>query len=182
MSKQAIHPAVRIGHVHLRVADLERGLRFYRDMLGLNVTFDGRPAGLQAIFLAAGDYHHHIALNTWLSAGGAPPPAGYTGLHHLALLYPDRAALAAAVRHLLLHDYALDGAEDHGATVSVYLRDPDGNGLELYYDLPPERWFGPDGRPVIKAEPFDPLDLLREGEGEPAGAALLAQEHEPWAR
>lgn len=160
MSDQPIHPAVRVGHVHLRVSDLERAAAFYRDMLGLAVTADGRPAGLQAVFLAAGDYHHHIALNSFVSAGGAPPPAGHTGLHHLALLYPDRPALAAAVRRLLDHDYPLDGAEDHGATVSVYLRDPDGNGLELYYDRPREAWRGPDGRPALKAEPFDPRELL----------------------
>jgi catechol 2,3-dioxygenase len=160
MSDYHIHPAARVGHVHLRVADLERAASFYHDLLGLTVTADGRQFGLQAVFLAAGDYHHHIALNTWLSAGGAPAPAGHPGLHHLALVYPDRRALGAAVRRLLERDYPLDSAEDHGGTVSVYLRDPDGNGIELYYDRPREAWFGPDGQPVLKAEPFDPRGLL----------------------
>ena len=165
MHHTAIHPAVRVGHVHLRVADLERATAFYRDLLGFNVTIDGRAFGLQAVFLAAGDYHHHIALNTWLSAGGTPAPAGHTGLHHVALLYPDRYELARAVERLRDHGYPLDSAEDHGATVSVYLRDPDGNGIELYYDLPHEAWFDAQGRPLLKAEPFDPRDLLAELHG-----------------
>jgi catechol 2,3-dioxygenase len=160
MSTFHIHPAASVGHVHLRVADLERATSFYRDLLGLTVTADGRPMGLQAVFLAAGDYHHHLGLNTWHSAGGAPPPTGHTGLHHVAMLYPDRQALAAAVRRLIECDYPLDSAEDHGATVSVYLRDPDGNGLELYYDRPREAWFDADGRPVIRADRFDPRELL----------------------
>ena len=160
MTQATLPPTVRIGHVHLRVADLERATAFYHDLLGFTVIAYGPAFGLQAAFLAAGDYHHHIALNTWLSEGGTPPPVGYTGLHHVAILYPDRYALAHAVRHLLEHDYPLDDAEDHGATVSVYLRDPDGNGLELYYDRPREFWFDADGRPILKAEPFDPHDLL----------------------
>jgi catechol 2,3-dioxygenase len=164
MSQYTLPPTAGIGHVHLRVADLERATSFYRDLLGFDVTADGRAFGLQAVFLAAGDYHHHIALNTWLSAGGSPPPAGHTGLHHIALLYPDRAALAAAVAHLLERDYPIDEAEDHGGTVSVYLRDPDGNGVELYYDRPREQWFDAQGRPIIKADPFDPRDLVREME------------------
>lgn len=144
MHNTALPPSVRIGHVHLRVADLERAAAFYRDLLGFALTIDGRPVGLQAVFLAAGDYHHHIALNTWLSAGGAPAPAGHTGLHHVALLYPGRQALADAVARLCEHDYPLDSAEDHGATVSVYLRDPDGNGIELYYDSNiPKPYIGP---------------------------------------
>jgi catechol 2,3-dioxygenase len=155
-----LHPDVRIGHVHLRVADLERATAFYRDVLGFTVTADGRAFGLQATFLAAGGYHHHIALNTWLSAGGAAPPAGHTGLHHLAIVYPDREQLARAVQRLFDHGWAIDGAEDHAATVSVYLRDPDGNGIELYYDRPREQWFDAHGNPIIKAEPFDPRELL----------------------
>src|SRR6266508_1008189 len=162
MSQSKLHPAVRIGHVHLRVANLERATAFYRDVLGFAVTADARAVGLQMVLWAAGDYHHHIALNTWLSEGGTPPPACHTGLHHMAILYPDRHELARAVQNLLDHDYPIDEGEDHGATVSVYLRDPDGNGIELYYDRPQEIWFDPQGHPILKAEPFDPHDLLAE--------------------
>jgi catechol 2,3-dioxygenase len=116
-----IHPAVRVGHVHLKVSDLERSLRFYRDALGFAVTADGRPAGPPAVFLAAGDYHSHIALNTFESEGATPPPPGHTGLYHVALLYPDRHELARAVRRLEAHNVGIDHASDHGATVSVYL-------------------------------------------------------------
>ena len=159
-SPPAVDPRVRLGHVHLRVANLRRATAFYRDVLGLAVTAYGPDFGLQAAFLAAGDYHHHVALNTWLSDGGTPPPPGHTGLHHFALIYPDRQALARAVQRLYDHGYSIDEAEDHGATVSVYLRDPDGNGIELYYDRPREAWFDAQGRPNVKAEPFDPRDLL----------------------
>jgi catechol 2,3-dioxygenase len=148
----AIHPAVRVGHIHLKVADLDRSLAFYRDGLGFAVIADGRPFGLQAAFLAAGDYHHHIGLNTWESAGGAPPPPGHTGLYHVAFVYPDRHELATAVRRLRDHGYAIDHATDHAATVSVYLEDPDGNGVELYYDRPREAWFDDAGRPILKAD------------------------------
>jgi catechol 2,3-dioxygenase len=150
----------RLGHVHLRVADLERATRFYRDMLGFGVTLDGRDHGIQAVFLAAGDYHHHLALNTWLSANGTPPPDRHTGLHHVAFVYPDRAALARAVSRLRVSGYPLDGAEDHGATVSVYLRDPDGNGLELYYDRPRSDWLDDAGNPIVKAEAIDVEGIL----------------------
>src|SRR5215217_2533618 len=123
MNQAKLHPAVRIGHVHLRVADLERATAFYRDVLGFAVTAYGPDHGLPgAAFLAAGGYHHHIGLNTWLSEGGEPPPNGRTGLHHLAIVYPDRRELARAVRRVLDHGYPVDAAEDHGATVSVYLR------------------------------------------------------------
>jgi catechol 2,3-dioxygenase len=164
MSEYHIAPAAQVGHVHLRVADLERATRFYRDVLGLTVVADGRPFGLQAVFLAAGAYHHHIALNTWQSASGTPPPQGHTGLHHFALLYPDRQALAAALRQLYAVDYPIDSAEDHGANVAVYLRDPDGNGVELSYDRPRECWFDADGRPIVRADPFDPQELLDDAE------------------
>ena len=157
---EPIHPAVRIGHVHLRVADLDRALGFYRDALGLNLTLDAREAGLPMVLLAAGDYHHHIGLNTWESAGGTPPPPGHTGLYHVAFLYPDRRELGRAVQRLLDHGVAIDHASDHGATVSVYLADPDGNGIELTYDRPRADWFHTDGRPVVKAERFDARDLL----------------------
>lgn len=155
-----IHPATRIGHVHLRVADLDRALGFYRDLLGFAVTADARSAGLPMALLAAGDYHHHLALNTFTSAGGVAPPPGHTGLHHVALLLPDRQALAEIAARLLARPYPIDQAQDHGATISLYLRDPDGNGVELYYDRPADAWTDPDGRPVLKAEPFDPRRLL----------------------
>ncbi len=160
MNTSILHPETRIGHVHLRVADLDRATAFYRDVLGFTVTADGRAIGLQAVFLAAGDYHHHIALNTWTSAGGAPSPAGHTGLHHLAIVCPDRDELARVVQRLFDHGYPVDEAEDHGGTVSVYLHDPDGNGIELYYDRPREQWFDAHGQPILKAEAFDPRDLL----------------------
>ena len=157
---EPIHPAVRVGHVHLKVADLDRSLAFYRDALGLNLTADGRPAGLEAAFLAAGDYHHHIGINTWESAGAAPPPPGHTGLCHVAFVYPDRRELGKAVRRLLDHGIEPAHASDHGGTVSVYLDDPDGNGVELYYDRPRSEWFDEHGRPVLKNDRFDPEELL----------------------
>jgi catechol 2,3-dioxygenase len=160
------HPDVRIWHVHLRVAALERATAFYRDVLGFTVTADGPDVGLPGVaFLAAGGYHHHIGLNTWTSEGGEPPPEGHTGLYHFALVYPGRRELGRVVGRILEHDYPIDGAEDHGATVSVYLSDPDGNGIEFYYDRPREEWFDlegrpPEGRPIVKAEAFDPRELL----------------------
>jgi catechol 2,3-dioxygenase len=160
MRTNAIHPAVRVGHVHLRVSDLDRAIGFYRDALGLGVTADGREAGLDAAFLAAGDYHHHVGLNTWESAGGTPPPPGHTGLYHVAFLYPDRRELGHAVRRLLDHGWPVDHATDHGGTVSVYLTDPDGNGVELYYDRPRSDWFDADGGPVLKNDHFDARELL----------------------
>jgi catechol 2,3-dioxygenase len=160
MDDDRIHPAARIGHVHLKVADLDRALAFYRDALGLGVTADGRAVGLEAAFLAAGDYHHHVGLNTWDSAGATPPPPGHTGLYHVAFVYPDRRELARAVRRLCDHGHPIDHGTDHGATVSVYLSDPDGNGVELYYDRPRADWFDGDGRPVLKAERFDYRELL----------------------
>ncbi len=160
MPSPAIHPAVRIGHVHLRVADLDRALSFYRDALGFAVSADAREHGLGMVLLAAGDYHHHIGLNTFDSAGATPPPAGHTGLYHLALLYPDRRELGNAVRRLLDHGDPIDHATDHGGTVSVCLADPDGNGVELYYDRPRADWFDADGRPVLRNDRFDYHDLL----------------------
>jgi catechol 2,3-dioxygenase len=160
MQSEPIHPAVRVGHVHLKVADLDRSLAFYRDALGLNLTADGRPAGLDAAFLAAGDYHHHIGINTWESAGATPPPPGHTGLYHVAFVYPDRRELARAVQRLIDHGVEPDHATDHGGTVSVYLDDPDGNGVELYYDRPRHEWFDEHGRPILKADHFPVADLL----------------------
>jgi catechol 2,3-dioxygenase len=159
MHTQPIHPAVRVGHVHLRVADLDRALAFYRDALGFGVTADGRAHGLDMVLLAAGDYHHHVGLNTWDTDGGPPPP-GHTGLYHVAFLYPDRRELGLAVQRLLDHGHPVGHGTDHGGTVSVYLSDPDGNGVELYYDRPRDDWFDADGLPVLKNERFDPRQLL----------------------
>ncbi|MGN7127126.1 VOC family protein [Methylorubrum thiocyanatum] len=134
---EPIHPQTRIGHVHLKVADLERALAFYCGVLGFALT---QRYGAQAAFVSAGGYHHHIGLNTWESAGGSPPPPGHTGLYHLAILYPDRAALADALRRVEAAGIALDGASDHGVSEALYLRDPDGNGVELYCDRPEAEW------------------------------------------
>lgn len=128
---------MRIGHVHLKVADLGRALAFWRDLIGLE---EQQRMGSQAVFLSADGYHHHIALNTWESAGGSPPPPGTTGLFHVALLYPDRASLAGALKRLVEAGYPLEGASDHGVSEALYLRDPDGNGVELYRDRAPEEW------------------------------------------
>jgi catechol 2,3-dioxygenase len=137
MPHKPIDPQTRIGHVHLKVADLDRALRFYRDVLGFDVT---QRYGSRAAFLSAGGYHHHIGLNTWESEGGSPPPPGATGLYHLAILYPTRAELADALRRLIAGGVALDGASDHGVSEALYLRDPDGNGVELYWDRPKDEW------------------------------------------
>ncbi len=137
MSSRPIHPGARIGHVHLKVADLERAIAFYHDVLGFEIT---QRHGNQVAFLSAGGYHHHIALNTWESEGGSPPPPGTTGLYHLAILYPSRAELADALRRLVNAGISLEGASDHGVSEALYLRDPDGNGVELYWDRPMEEW------------------------------------------
>ncbi len=136
-SRPQIDPGARIGHVHLRVSDLRRSLGFYEGVLGFRVT---QRMGEGAAFLAAGGYHHHIGLNTWESAGGKPPARGTTGLYHIAILYPDRASLAAALRRVIAEGIPLDGASDHGVSEAVYLRDPDGNGVELYRDRPEGEW------------------------------------------
>src|SRR5213593_5143476 len=148
-----IHPEVRIGHVHLTVSNLERALKFYRDALGFEVT---QRYGASAAFLSAGGYHHHIALNTWESEGGSPPPPGRTGLYHVAIRYPTRAALADALRRLLAAGIPLDGASDHGVSEALYLRDPDQNGLELYRDRPQEQWpRAADGSLAMDTRPLD---------------------------
>jgi len=134
---KTIHPETRMGHVHLRVADLNRAIAFYNGVLGFDVTL---RMGDSAAFLSAGGYHHHIGLNTWESLGGSPPPAGTTGLYHLAILYPTQAALGDALRRLIEAKVPLDGASDHGVSEALYLRDPDGNGVELYWDRPREDW------------------------------------------
>ena len=133
----SIHPQVRIGHVHLKVADLERSLAFYRDLLGFEVT---QRMGSSAAFLSAGGYHHHMGLNTWESAGGSAPPPGSTGLYHVAILYPTRLELARAFKTLLDAGVPFEGASDHGVSEALYLRDPDGNGIELYVDRDPAQY------------------------------------------
>lgn len=161
-----VHPEVRIGHVHLRVADLERAVAFYGDVLGFEVT---QRYGRGAAFLSAGGYHHHIGLNVWESRGGEPPPPGSTGLYHLAILYPDRASLADALRRLMEAGVPLEGASDHGVSEALYLRDPDGNGVELYRDRLREAWpRDAEGGLAMTTRPLDLEDLLREG-GEPEG-------------
>jgi catechol 2,3-dioxygenase len=157
-----IDPRVRIGHVHLKVADLERSLRFYCGVLGFQIT---QRYGTQAAFVSAGGYHHHIGLNTWESLGGSPPLAGSTGLYHVAILYPDRRALADALRRLLAAGIPLDGASDHGVSEALYLRDPDDNGVELYRDRPPEAWpRTPRGELAMVTERLDLRGLLKEVE------------------
>ena len=153
-----IDPGTRIGHVHLKVSDLERALDFYCGVLGFQVT---QRYGVQAAFVSAGGYHHHIGLNTWESLGGPPPPTGTTGLYHLAILYPTRAALADALRNLISAGIALDGASDHGVSEVLYLTDPDGNGLELYWDRPQEQWpRTPEGGLAMYTRRLDLEDLL----------------------
>ena len=154
-----LDPAVDIGHVHLKVADLERAIGFYRDVLGFDLM---QQLGDQAAFLSAGGYHHHIGLNTWAGKGAPRPEPGATGLYHFAILYPDRAALAAAVRRVLEHGVALEGASDHGVSEAVYLRDPDGNGIELYRDRPESEWpRAADGSIAMHTLPLDLPALLR---------------------
>lgn len=156
----SIAPGTRIGHVHLKVADLDRALAFWRDILGFRET---QRYGDQAVFLSAGGYHHHIALNTWESRGGRPPAPGTTGLFHVAVLLPDRAALAAVVARVLAAGWPLEGASDHGVSEAVYLRDPDGNGVELYRDRDPAEWpRNPDGSLAMFTHRLDLAALLRE--------------------
>jgi catechol 2,3-dioxygenase len=155
-----IDPGVDIGHVHLKVSDLERALAFYSGVLGFQLT---QRMGSSAAFLSAGGYHHHIALNTWESAGGFPPPPGSTGLYHHAIRYPTRAALAEALRRLLAAGISLDGASDHGVSEALYLRDPDQNGVELYWDRPKEQWpRTPEGDIAMYSRPLDLQGLLEE--------------------
>lgn len=154
----SIHPQTRIGHVHLTVSDLDRALAFYRDVLGFEVT---ATYGRDAVFVSAGGYHHHIGLNTWAGRGAPRPAAGSTGLYHFAILFPDRAALAGAVRRVLEHGVALEGASDHGVSEAVYLRDPDGNGIELYHDRPESEWpRSSDGGIAMRTGPLDLPGLI----------------------
>ena len=159
MSTQPIDAQVQIGHVHLKVANLERALGFYRDVLGFELI---QRHGDEVAFVSAGGYHHHIGLNTWESAGGKAPPPGSTGLYHFAILYPNRVTLADAVRRLANAGIPLDGASDHGVSEAIYLRDPDGNGLELYCDRPKEEWpVDSDGKVQMFTHRLDLDGLLR---------------------
>jgi catechol 2,3-dioxygenase len=158
----AVHAGTRIGHVHLKVADLDRALGFYCGVLGFELM---QRMGSGAAFISAGGYHHHIGLNTWESKGGSPPPPGTTGLYHTAILYPTRAALADALHRVRSAGIALDGASDHGVSDALYLRDPDENGVELYWDKPREQWpFGPDGKLAMVTKRLDVEGLLRDRE------------------
>ena len=158
-----IDPRVRIGHVHLKVSDLERSLAFYTNVLGFELT---GYLDKEAAFLSAGGYHHHIALNTWQSGGGPRPAPGTTGLYHVAVRFPDRKTLAETVNRVLRADIPLEGASDHGASEAVYLRDPDGNGVELYRDRPREEWpRESDGKSLAMfTRPLDLRALLAEAE------------------
>ena len=162
---EAIDPGADIGHVHLKVADIERSLGFYRDVLGFELQ---QRWGDSAAFVSAGGYHHHIGLNTWESKGGSPPPRGTTGLFHVAIRYPTRRALAEGLRRVVEAGIPLEGATDHGVSEAIYLRDPDGNGVELYRDRPREEWpRAPDGKGVaMRSLPVDLEGLLAEAQQE----------------
>jgi catechol 2,3-dioxygenase len=156
----AIHPQTGIGHVHLKVADLERAVKFYTEALGFEVM---QRWGGSAAFLSAGGYHHHIGLNTWESRGGPPPAPGTTGLYHFAILLPSRRELARALKRLSEHGWPLDGAADHGVSEALYLRDPDGNGIELYRDRPQEQWpRTADGELAMVNAPLDFEGIMAE--------------------
>jgi catechol 2,3-dioxygenase len=163
------HPVdagVRIGHVHLKVADIDRALSFYCGVLGFELM---QRMGTQAAFVSAGGYHHHIGLNTWESAGGRPPPPGSTGLYHLAILYPTRAALAAALRRVIEAGITLDGASDHGVSEALYLRDYDDNGVELYWDRPRELWpLNANGELAMFTRRLDLQGLLAQTGSDPS--------------
>lgn len=163
LTPRPVAAGTRIGHVHLKVADLDRALAFYCGVLGFELT---QRYGSQAAFVSAGGYHHHIGLNTWESRGGHPPAPGTTGLFHVAILYPTRAALADALRRLIEARIQLDGASDHGVSEALYLRDPDENGVELYWDRPEAEWpRTPDGGLAMVTQRLDLNALLREGVG-----------------
>jgi catechol 2,3-dioxygenase len=159
-SAMTIHPKTRVGHVHLKVADLDRAIAFYSGILGFEVT---QRYGAQAAFLSAGGYHHHIGLNTWESRGATPPPPGHTGLYHTAFLFPDRKSLAQVLRRLVEAGWPLDGASDHGVSEALYLTDPDGNGVELYRDRAEADWpRAPDGTLSMTNARLDVQALLAE--------------------
>lgn len=155
-----VHPDTKIGHIHLTVSDLDRSLKFYRDILGFEIT---QGYGDSAVFLSAGGYHHHIALNTWAGKGADPPPAGRTGLYHFAILYPNRKELARVLKRLYELNYKIDGASDHGVSESIYISDPDKNGVELYADRDVEDWpTDSEGNLQMVTKHLDILNLLEE--------------------
>ena len=159
-TEEKVHPGTKIGHVHLKVSDIERSERWYADVLGFEVT---TRYGSEASFLSYGGYHHHLGLNTWMSKGGPPAPPGSPGLFHFAILFPTRAELAKAVKRVLDHGVHLDGASDHGVSEAIYLHDPDGNGIELYWDRDPSLWpKNADGSLAMTTLPLDLMDLLGE--------------------
>lgn len=159
---ERVHPETRIGHVHLKVSDLERAVAFYTEALGFEVM---QRWGDSAAFLSFGGYHHHLGLNTWESRNGRQPGPGSTGLYHFAILYPDRRELGRALKRLLMHGVELDGAADHGVSEAIYLRDPDGNGIEIYRDRPMEEWpVNPDGSLSMHNAPLNLRALLAEAE------------------
>ena len=158
----ALHKDVQIGHIHLTVSDLDRSLAFYRDLLGFEVT---TTYGNSAVFLSAGGYHHHIALNTWAGKGAHPAPPGHAGLYHAAILFPNRKELAHVVKRLVLAHYPLTGSADHGVSEAIYVNDPDGNGIELYVDRPRESWmYESDGSIHMETEPLDIDSLMAEAD------------------
>lgn len=159
--RNQVAAGTHIGHVHLKVADLDRAIHFYQDILGFDLV---QRFGRQAAFLSAGGYHHHIGLNTWESKGGSPPPRGTTGLYHFAINYPSRRDLALALRWLLEQGWPIDGAADHGTHEAIYLSDPDGNGLELAWDREPADWPRENGRLRMVSDPLDLNGLLAEAE------------------
>jgi catechol 2,3-dioxygenase len=163
----------RIGHVNLRVTDMDRAICFYCDVLGLSVIYYGPSIGLPTVFLAFGDYHHHVALNWFYRDDDSSKQYYDRGMNHFAILYPDEVSLAGAIDRLLGYGDLIDDARDHGGTLSVYLRDPDGNGIELYYDRPRTQWFDSAGELVIKSEPFDVRKWLKDVWG---GVAKVAHE------
>ena len=159
-AEPSVHPETTIGHVHLKVSDLNRAIAFYRDAFGFEVM---HHYGSSAAFLSAGGYHHHLGLNTWESRGGPPPQPGSTGLYHFAILYPNRRELARALKRLVDHGVAIDGASDHGVSEAIYLHDPDGNGIEIYRDRPRNEWpHDPNGELSMVTKPLDLRALLAE--------------------
>jgi len=163
MTKRSIPAGTRIGHVHLKVSDLDRAIRFYRDLMGFDLLM---RLGDEAAFLSAGGYHHHIGLNTWESAGGPPPPRGTTGLYHFAINYPEHRDLAVALKRLLDNDWSIDGASDHGTHEAIYLHDPDHNGIELAWDRDPSEWPQRGEELTFTRRPLD-FDGLMAELGEP---------------
>lgn len=154
------HPETTVGHIHLTVADLDRAMAFYCDMLGFEIS---ARYGDSAVFLSAGGYHHHIGLNTWAGRGASPAPKGHTGMYHVAFLYPSRLELAKVLKHLIDNNYPIDGTADHGVSWAIYLRDPDNNGVEIYADRPKKDWkVTNDGMVEMVTEPLDINDLLKE--------------------